>query len=225
MQGNNPIRPPSKGDGSRLEVKHIFPTLQGEGPYTGHPAVFVRLGGCNLACHFCDTDFEGFTNYSVDDIVSSVVALANDASGQRVRRLVVITGGEPLRQNIAPLCAELQEKGFRIQIETNGTLYRPLPEGVDIICSPKNTGQGYGMLRDDVLQRATALKFIISKHDERYNHVADVGQSRYNVPVYVQPMDEQDGDKNEENRLHALALAERHGYILSLQTHKILGIE
>jgi organic radical activating enzyme len=225
VQGNNPIRPPAKGDGSRLEVKHLFPTLQGEGPYTGHPAVFVRLGGCNLACHFCDTDFENFATHAVEDIVANVIALAQDALGQRVRQLVVITGGEPLRQNIAPLCAKLQDEGFKIQIETNGTLYRPLPEGVDIICSPKNAGQGYGALRDDILQRVTALKFIISKHDERYNHVADVGQSRYQTPVYVQPMDEQDDDRNMENRLHALALAERHGYILSLQTHKILGIE
>jgi 7-carboxy-7-deazaguanine synthase len=225
VQGNNPIRPPAKGDGSRLEVKQLFPTLQGEGPYTGHPAVFVRLGGCNLACHFCDTDFENFATHGVEDVVANVIALAEDAQGNRVRRLVVITGGEPLRQNIAPLCGMLQEEGFKIQIETNGTLYRPLPEGVDIICSPKNTGQGYSAVRDDVLQRATALKFIISKHDERYNHVADVGQSRYGVPVYVQPMDEHDDGRNMENRNHAITLAERHGYILSLQTHKILGIE
>ncbi|CAN0594227.1 unnamed protein product, partial [Ectocarpus sp. 12 AP-2014] len=58
MFGDNPIRPPEKGDGLHLMVKQIFKTLQGEGPHVGTPSIFVRLGGCNLACDFCDTEFE-----------------------------------------------------------------------------------------------------------------------------------------------------------------------
>jgi organic radical activating enzyme len=58
MRGNNPIRPPEQGDGMILQVKSIFATIQGEGPNVGTPAVFIRLGGCNLACEFCDTSFE-----------------------------------------------------------------------------------------------------------------------------------------------------------------------
>jgi 7-carboxy-7-deazaguanine synthase len=232
MHGNNPIRPPVSGDGSQLEVKHIFPTLQGEGPYVGHPAVFVRLGGCNLACSFCDTDFEDYAPMALAEIISEVKRLAKvplpnpPPRGEGiVRKLVVITGGEPLRQNIVPLCEALLAEGFKVQIETNGTLYQKLPEAVHIVCSPKNSGGGYFPIRTDLLPRLQALKFIISKSDEKYNHVGEVGQAQFGTPVYVQPMDEYDAVRNAENRAYAMELAQRHGYVLSLQMHKILGIE
>lgn len=224
MYGKNPIRPPVPGDGMTLEVKHLFPTLQGEGPYVGQPSVFIRLGGCNLACTFCDTDFEDYTPMPLADILARTKELSL-AKGQRVRDLVVITGGEPFRQNIAPLCEALLAEKFRVQIETNGTLYRSLPDAVDIVCSPKNTGQGYFPVREDLLSRVNAFKFIISRHDAKYNHVADVGQGRYHTPVYVQPMDEYDAVRNAENLALAKELAMTYGYRLSLQTHKLLGIE
>lgn len=220
MRGKNPIRKPLSHDGSVLEVKKIFPTLQGEGPYTGWPAVFVRLGGCNLACAFCDTDFEGYAEKTLAEIVAEVKKLAGDT-----RKLVVITGGEPLRQNIVPLCEVLLKEGFKVQIETNGTLYRPLPEGVDIVCSPKNTGGGYFPVREDLLPRVHAFKFIISARDAHYDHVGDVGQGKFATPVYVQPMDEYDPKQNADNMALALKLATEQGYKLSLQTHKLLGIE
>ena len=224
MYGQNPIRAPMSHDGSSLEVKHIFPTLQGEGPFVGHPSVFVRLGGCNLACSFCDTDFEEFVPMALADVLVRVKELAQEF-GKRVRDLVVITGGEPLRQNIVPLCEALLADGFRVQIETNGTLFRQLPEAVSIICSPKNAGAGYFPIREDLLARVQAFKFIVSSHDKKYSHVGDVGQERYATPVYVQPMDEYDAARNAANVQLAKELAMTHGYILSLQMHKLLGIE
>ncbi len=225
MFGDNPIRLPEKGDGTLLQVQSIFPTLQGEGPYAGWPAVFIRLGGCNLACDFCDTEFESFTEQPLESLIDTIRQLAQDDSGQRCRHLVVITGGEPLRQNIIPLCEQLLKEGLMVQVETNGTLWRELPESVDIICSPKHTGNGYAPLRADVLERATALKFIISATHDGYTDIADVGQSRTATPVYVQPMDEYDEEKNAANLAHATRLAMAHGYRLSLQLHKIVGIE
>lgn len=225
MRGKNPIRPPIQGDGSRLEVKSLFPTLQGEGPFAGRPAVFVRLGGCNLACAFCDTEFEDYSAMPVAEIIAQVAALAKNKAGERVRHLVVITGGEPLRQNIVPLCEQLLAAKFKVQIETNGTLFRPLPAEVSIVCSPKNTGAGYFPVREDLLGRVQALKFLISKHDANYNHVGDVGQEKFATPVYVQPMDEYDAARNAENLALATELAATHGYRLSLQLHKMLGIE
>jgi 7-carboxy-7-deazaguanine synthase len=225
MRGENPIRPPDNGDGSLLQVKRVFPTLQGEGPYAGVPAVFIRLGGCNLNCYFCDTNFEDFVPVSLDQLLQDVRELSLNELGEAVRNLVVITGGEPLRQNIVPLCERLLAEGFAVQIETNGTLFRPLPEEVSIVCSPKNGGQGYFPIREDLLPRIEAFKFILSSHDENYACVPDVGQSAYRIPVYVQPMDEYDAWRNAENLNYATRLALKHGYIMSIQTHKLLGIE
>ncbi len=219
MFGNNPIRPPEQGDGTSLKVVAIFPTLQGEGPFAGHPSVFVRLGGCNLACDFCDTEFEDFRVMPTDAILAEVVTLTAS-----VRDLVVITGGEPLRQNIRLFCEALLARGLRVQIETNGTLWRDLPPEVDIVCSPKVSGGHYHPLRPDLLARVSALKFIISATHPDYRTVGEVGQSIRNIPVYVQPMDEGDVAKNAANQALALELAMAHGYRLSLQTHKLLGI-
>lgn len=217
MFGNNPIRQPEKGDGSTLQVQDIFPTLQGEGPYAGWPAIFIRLGGCNLACDFCDTEFEQFSPMPLDAILSEFKNKAGKA------KLAVITGGEPLRQPIEALCARLLAEGFRVQVETNGTLWRNLPAQVDIVCSPKHTGKGYAPVRPDVLSRAAALKFIISATRHGYQDTADVGQGD-ETPVYVQPMDEYDEVKNAENLKLAAGIAMRRGYRLSVQLHKLAGI-
>lgn len=217
MFGKNPIRKPLAGTGENLEVQEIFLTFQGEGPYVGWPAVFIRLGGCNLACHFCDTEFDSFALMALPDIMAKTRALATGG-------LVVVTGGEPFRQPIEKLCSSLIAEGYVVQIETNGTLYRPVDAAVSIVCSPKNTGTGYHPIRTDLLQRLTALKFLISASDERYNHVGEVGQSEAHIPVYVQPMDEYDAEKNARNREYMLQLAEKHGYRVSLQLHKLLGI-
>lgn len=217
MKGTNPIRPPVADDGQSLAVKSIFATVQGEGPYAGQAAIFIRLGGCNLACAFCDTAFEDFAAMEKEAIVREVKRLA---AGQK---LVVITGGEPLRQNIAPLCEDLLAHGFRIQVETNGTLYRELPADVHIVCSPKNTNGGYYPVRGDLLARVDAFKFLISASDAAYRDVPEIGQG--SIPVFVQPMDEADEGKNAANLARAAKIAQLHGYRLSLQLHKILGIE
>lgn len=219
MFGKNPKRPPETGDGSTLHVVEIFPTLQGEGPFVGQPSVFVRLGGCNLACTFCDTEFERFEAMPLGSIVGDIM---QQAAG--LRDLVVITGGEPLRQNIAPLCEALLAAGFRVQIETNGTLWRPLPEAVNIVCSPKVTDGSYHPIRPDLLARVDALKFIVSAEAGPYHDIGQVGQAGTHIPVYVQPMDSGNTQQNRANQNHAVNMAMEHGYRLSLQTHKILGI-
>lgn len=216
MFGRNPIRSIEKGSGDELFVQDIFLTIQGEGTFVGHPAVFVRLGGCNLACTFCDTEFESFTQVSISEILEKILSFQT--------KLVVITGGEPMRQPIEKFCELLLRNELRVQIETNGTIFRNLPDSVSIVCSPKAPRGKYYKLREDVLTRINALKFLISQNQKAYNSVPDVGQKGYNTPIYVQPMDEYDEELNKQNTQHAIKLAQKFGYILSVQVHKFVNI-
>lgn len=231
MFGKNKILKAEIGDGKNLDVQEIFPTLQGEGPYAGHPSVFVRLGGCNLACDFCDTEFESYQNLSLEKILLEVEKLAKNSAGNIVRKLIVITGGEPLRQPIERLCAELVARNFLVQIETNGTLFRELPREVKIICSPKVSNDKYHQIRPDLLSRVNAFKFIVkapcAQNDGLfgYSEIAEVGQKKFDIPVYVQPMDEYDEASNQANLKYAQKLCNEGGYFLSLQLHKILKIK
>jgi organic radical activating enzyme len=206
--GNNPIRKPVGGDGLSLDIVSIFKTIQGEGHRAGQPSTFIRLGGCNLACKFCDTEFEKFENLPLETILSTV--------SQNQAKLIVITGGEPLRQPIEKLCGELIALGHIVQIETNGTLYRELPKEVEIVCSPKTRE-----IRPDLHERVTSFKFLISASNPEYSDV----WLKTEKPVYVQPMDDYDAVKNAENLKLTTKLALENGYSLSLQLHKIIGIE
>ncbi|WP_341752447.1 MULTISPECIES: 7-carboxy-7-deazaguanine synthase QueE [unclassified Candidatus Tisiphia] len=224
MFGQNPKRAAIFNDGTSLEIKSIFKTIQGEGPFVGMPAVFIRLGGCNLACNFCDTEFEDFNILTINNIIEEVQRLTINI------KLVVITGGEPFRQPIELLCHKLIYLDYLVQIETNGTLYRDLPDKVHIICSPKATKNGatkngYSLLRDDLLSRINALKFLVAKNIPEYSNIPEVGQSKYNIPVFIQPMDQNNPLLNKENEQLAIDLALKYGYRLSIQIHKILGIE
>ncbi|WP_341758328.1 radical SAM protein [Candidatus Tisiphia endosymbiont of Ditula angustiorana] len=268
MFGQNPKRPAIFNDGTSLEIKSIFKTIQGEGPFVGMPAVFIRLGGCNLACNFCDTDFEDFNILTINNIIEEVEKLAinrllaefasargfakttesqpptyldvceEQSTGSTHKlpaaielcnrsniKLVVITGGEPFRQPIELLCYKLIDLDYIVQIETNGTLYRDLPDKVHIVCSPKAGKNGYALLRDDLLSHINALKFLVAKNIPKYSNIPEVGQSKYNIPVFIQPMDQNNPLLNKENERLAIDLTIKYGHRLSLQTHKILGIE
>ena len=107
MFGKNKILKIEQHAGDFLDIQEIFPTLQGEGPFVGQGAIFIRLGGCNLKCNFCDTEFDSFKNFSLTEILQKVIELSKNSQGKIVRKLVVITGGEPMRQPIEKLCKEL----------------------------------------------------------------------------------------------------------------------
>ena len=196
-----------------IQLTEIFPSLQGEGLYTGHPAVFIRLAGCNMEplCPFCDTDFKYRRQASVEAIVEEVKQLAGDKV-----KLVVITGGEPFAQDLRDLIYSLA-KDLTVQIETNGTI---IPDHfasywgiVDIVISPK------ALPIDDIMKhRAAAVKFVVREGMKPCT-------KGYTCPVYVQPMDEKDPIKNKANRDWAVKLCLEHGYRLSLQVHKILDIQ
>lgn len=124
-----------------MRVNEIFYSLQGEGHFTGCPAVFVRLSGCNRACPFCDTDFASFTEMTEEAIVAATELYPAE--------IVVITGGEPALQLTDSLVDRLHRAGKRVHVETNGSL--PLPAAVDwVTCSPKTPP--YAITRIDELK-------------------------------------------------------------------------
>ncbi|MFQ3307032.1 MAG: 7-carboxy-7-deazaguanine synthase [Candidatus Midichloriaceae bacterium] len=219
MFGKNEQLGVEKGDGNYLKIHSIFDTIQGEGPYAGHPAVFIRVSGCNLACKFCDTEFDSFDLLSVDEILQNIKGLNSKA------KIIVITGGEPFRQNINKLCKLLILQSFKVQIESNGTLYAEIPDEVEIVCSPKIVNGQYIKIKEDILKRCIAIKFLVSSHISDYGCISELGQSKYNIPVYIQPIDEYNEEINENNIELAKSIVMENCAILSLQIHKIINIQ
>ncbi len=236
MLGNNQILPQQITDGKSLWVQEIFPTIQGEGPFAGHPAVFIRLAGCNLRCFWCDTDFESSqwqpSLDEIDEVVSQLLS-------QIKTNLIVLTGGEPLRQNIVPLLKHLITlRNLHVQIETAGTLW--LPElgdlcrshrsALSIICSPKT-----GKINPQLAPFITAWKYIIRHGETDPNDGLPVMSTQSSgtplqlarpspsdAPIYVQPLDEQGNENHNSKHMQAAAkIAMQFGYKLSVQIHKI----
>lgn len=230
MLGNNTKRPPEQSDGLALSIQEIFYTLQGEGPFSGQPAVFIRLVGCNLSCYWCDTDFESSSwKPSLEEILKEETKQSAEKSD-----LVVITGGEPFRQNIAPLVEALLAKGKRVQIETNGTLWVELPKhkNLSIVCSPKTKN-----LNACLTNRADFYKYVIqagytSEEDglpiaSTQNECSELQIARppKDASVYVMPLDIGDARKNLENQKECINIAKEFNYYVTLQTHKLLSIK
>ena len=216
MFGKNNIAPIITKTQDKLAVVEIFLTLQGEGPYVGRPAIFIRLGGCNLQCKFCDTEFDNYQLLNHDEILNRIKKVNKYGSN-----LIVITGGEPLRQNISKLCELLIDLGFIIQIETNGTIFRKLPDQVKIICSPKLTNNKNYNISTELINYVDAFKFLVSSIRTEYSQLPML---KIDKPIYIQAIDSYDKQQNQENLAYALKLVLKYNYILSLQTHKILNI-
>lgn len=206
-------------------VKEMFLTLQGEGAQTGMRAVFLRFAGCNLwtgreedretaVCRFCDTDFVGMDGQNGGRFASADALAARVAhfwGPDPENRLTVITGGEPLLQLDAPLIDALHARGFRIAVESNGTI--AAPEGIDWLCISPKAGS-------TVVQRhGHELKLVFPQPDLPPESVADWDFGHF----FLQPMD---GPDQKANVQAAVAhILDHPRWRLSLQTHKLIGID
>jgi 7-carboxy-7-deazaguanine synthase len=198
--------------GRLLPVMEMFYSIQGEGYNTGKAAYFIRIGGCDVGCHWCDVkeswDASLHPLTTVDEIIENILAYPAQA--------VVITGGEPLMYNLDPLCRLLKQHNISIFLETSGTF--PLTGTFDWICvSPKSQFSP----RRDMLQLADELKVIVYSPDDFKWAEENIQYVKQKCLLYLQP---------EWSRYQKI-LPEIVEYILqnprwmfSLQSHKFMNI-
>ena len=193
-------------------VMEAFATVQGEGAHTGTPSWFIRLGGCDVGCVWCDVkeswDADAHPRQSVEELVAAAVD-----SG---RKTVVVTGGEPAMHNLAPLTDALRAAGLTAHIETSGA--HPLTGTWDwVTLSPKK----FKACREDVYPLADELKVVVfhrSDMDWAAEHAEHV---REDCGLFLQP----EWDRRDDATFWILSwIAARPGWRISLQTHKYIGI-
>lgn len=190
-----------------LNVNEIFYSLQGEGGRTGQASIFIRLAKCNLACSFCDTDFERGVKMSLEEVLKEIEKYNC--------KWIIWTGGEPALQLNDKIVAFFKERDYLQAIETNGT--KRIPSGIDYItCSPK---QNFEIVKE-LIPEVDELRFPIQKGDPLPDISILPKTNRYLLsPIF-------DNDKViQENVDYCISLIKDNPvWALSLQTHKLIGI-
>ena len=198
----------------KIKVSEIFTSFQGEGPYIGTPATFLRLYGCNLNCQWCDTDISTYEMLSVDDVAEILITQMEFNN----IKLLVITGGEPTLQmdEIKRLIKELP-KDIKIQLETNGSIFEYLPE-MEYVVSPKEDKEK--VFENYYKYENVFFKFVITSQEDIDEVISIKDKYGYNKTIWLQgefSKDDQMADLIRENfpRLENVKL--------SVQTHKYLS--
>lgn len=197
--------------GQMLPLMEAFYTIQGEGAHTGRAAYFIRVGGCDVGCHWCDVKESWNAELHPPTAIGEIANGAAEYSDT-----IVVTGGEPFMWNMTPLTSELRSKGMKIHVETSGAY--PLSGDWDWIClSPKKTMPP----KPEFYEAAHELKVIIyNQNDFKWaeEHAAKVSP---NCRLFLQP----------EWSRRDTVMPDITEYIMknprwqvSLQTHKYLGI-
>jgi 7-carboxy-7-deazaguanine synthase len=198
---------------ARLPLMESFYTLQGEGFYTGHAAYFVRLGGCDVGCHWCDVKESWPVENHPQVAINQIISEASEYTG----KTIVVTGGEPLMHNLDLLTSQLHANGFATHIESSGVC-NEITGTWDWFCfSPKKFKEP----NPAVYALAHELKIIVYNQSDfafAMNHASRVGP---NCHLYLQP----EWSKREEiTPLIVAFIKENPQWKLSLQTHKYINI-
>ncbi|MCV9389031.1 7-carboxy-7-deazaguanine synthase QueE [Reichenbachiella ulvae] len=190
----------------------IFYSIQGEGFYSGTPAIFIRLGGCDVGCVWCDVkeswNEEDHPFFTIPEILSQIKDYPC--------KTIIITGGEPLMYDMGELTAALKEKGYQLNIETSGAY--PVTGQWDWVCfSPKK----FKAPNESIYAHADELKAIVfnkSDFDFAEEHAEKVNRT---CKLYLQP----EWSKAEKMTPQIIEYAKDHSrWNISLQTHKYLNI-
>ena len=224
-----------------IDVYKFFYTIQGEGPFAGSPSIFLRLAGCNIRCPGCDTIYTGDERrtYSVAELVDAIVAMK--ASEASAAALIVVTGGEPLRQNLDYLLPQLGiATKLHEQIETTGilplsdTLIQMCLDGrLSVVVSPKTS-----RISRVTAQYADAFKYVLEAgNSDRLDglpltalgHKASPSLARpldmATASIFVNPMDEKDPERNSANMQAVIEVCMKYGYTAGAQLHKMWDVE
>lgn len=198
--------------GKLLPVMEDFYTIQGEGFNSGKAAYFIRVGGCDVGCHWCDVkeswDASLHPLVKVDDVLAKVLDSKSKA--------VVITGGEPLQYNMDYITAEFAKKGIGTFIETSGAY--PLSGKWDWIClSPKKTMNPL----DEIYQKANELKVIVYNKNDFDWALEQAKKVTKNCLLFLQP----EWSKSEQMMPLIVDFVKEHqNWMVSLQSHKYMNI-
>ena len=198
----------------KIKVSEIFTSFQGEGPYIGTPATFLRLYGCNLNCPWCDTDISTYEMLSVDDVAE---ILLTQMEFNNIN-LLVITGGEPTLQmeEIKRLIKELPED-IKIQLETNGSIFEYLPE-IEYVISPKEDKEK--VFENYYKYENVFFKFVITCEEDIDEVISIKNKYGYDKTIWLQ-------GKFSKDSLMADLIRENFPRLenikLSVQTHKYLS--
>lgn len=207
---------------TKLEVCEIFYSLQGESTYSGMPCIFIRLSGCNLRCRYCDTIYSHRKGkeLSLSEIEEQIVAYPT--------RLVELTGGEPLCQPGSILLMQrLIDKGYNVLIETNGSLrIKDIPKQVirivDVKCPSSGMGESFLPENLKYLKKSDELKFVIGDRGDYLFATEFLRVNKIKVgTVHFSPVSPDLSPKD----LAEWILEDGLKVKLSLQLHKILGVE
>jgi 7-carboxy-7-deazaguanine synthase len=198
----------------KIKVSEIFTSFQGEGPYIGTPATFLRLYGCNLNCEWCDTDISTYEMLSVDDVAEILITQMEFNN----INLLVVTGGEPTLQmeEIKRLIKELPDD-IKIQLETNGSIFEYLPE-IEYVISPKEDKEK--VFENYYKYENVFFKFVITSKEDIDEVISIKNKYGYDKTIWLQGEFSKDAlmaDLIRENfpRLENIKL--------SVQTHKYLS--
>jgi organic radical activating enzyme len=198
--------------GLMLPLMEAFYTIQGEGFHSGKSAYFLRIGGCDVGCHWCDVKESWNAKLHPPTHINDILEKVKDCPS----KTVVITGGEPLMWNMEPICNLLHENGFEIHIETSGS--HPFTGNFDWIClSPKKNIPP----KNEIIGIANELKVIIYNNDDFNwaNKFVDITSNQ--CKLFLQP----EWSKSEQ-MLPVIVdyVMDNPKWNISLQTHKFMNI-
>lgn len=198
-----------------MKVVEIFESIQGEGSFLGMPAIFVRLGGCNLKCSFCDTaeswrDWDKGIEMEIGDIAAKTLEFKPE--------IVVITGGEPTIQGekLYKLAKQLKQFGKKVHLETNGTVDVEHDYFDWIVCSPKEAANYRVCVTADELKYVVIPSFDYKK-DVPWQWISDFG----NGHIWLQP---EGSDMQNMWKKAVEIVKEEPRFRIGVQLHKIMEV-